>query len=60
MNWLQERMQRNRAQPPAGRPGGPKPAAPPNMPPRRTWLTFLIVILIIRPQGILGSRARIG
>src|SRR6185436_6458289 len=46
MNWLKERMQRNRAQPPAGRPGGPKPAAPRNMPPRRTWLTFLIVILI--------------
>jgi len=46
MNWLKQWLQRNRTQPPGVRPGGPKAAAPMNMPPRRTWLTFLIVILI--------------
>ena len=46
MNWLKQWLQRNRTQPPGVRPGAPKAAAPMNMPPRRTWLTFLVVILI--------------
>src|SRR5436853_140569 len=46
MNWLKQRLQHNRPPPPGARPGEPKTPAPPNMPPRRTWLTFLVVILI--------------
>src|SRR3954453_12328389 len=46
MNWLKQWTQRNSTQSPPARPGDPKRSPPATMPPRRTWLTFLIVIAI--------------
>jgi cell division protease FtsH len=46
MKWLKPKTQRDRAQLPGARPSDPKRPAPANMPPRRTWLTFLAVILV--------------
>src|SRR5690242_11326929 len=46
MRWLKPQPQSHRAQPPAARPGDPKRSPPINMPPRRTWLTFLAIIAL--------------
>jgi len=53
MNWQTQQSQLNpnpapdeRAQPAAGRPGQPGGAGQTNIPPRRTWLTFLAILLI--------------
>jgi cell division protease FtsH len=48
MNWSTHSSQRNR-EPVSDknvRTGKPKPGGPPNIPPRRTWLTFLVILLI--------------
>jgi cell division protease FtsH len=46
MNWLREQVQRNSAGPADRRPKDPTRPSPANMPPRRTWLTFLVILLI--------------
>jgi cell division protease FtsH len=49
MNWLtrfNERLQRGTAAPPPAAPGTPKGPAATKMPPRSTWWTFLVILLI--------------
>ena len=46
MNWLKEQAQRNSAGPADRRSKDPTRPSPASMPPRRTWLTFLVILLI--------------
>src|ERR671938_33208 len=46
MNWLRQQTQRAQAQPPNGRArDGSRAPSGPSMPPRRTWLTFLVILV---------------
>ena len=51
MSWPTQPTKRNPTptgsrQPPAGGPDKPKTAGQPNVPPRATWLAFLVILLM--------------
>jgi cell division protease FtsH len=46
MSWLGQHAQRNSAEPADGRAKEPARSVRPGMPPRRTWITFLVILLV--------------